>query len=156
VTLTRFKDAQDEAHGGFATALAELRAGRKASHWIWYIFPQLAGLGWSSMAQRYAIRDRDEAYDYLRDPILRERLHSGLATVADQLERGSDLESLMGGAIDAMKLMSCVTLFREIASAPDADWEWEAVRVVCATVLAQAERQGHRPCEFTLRQVGSR
>ena len=68
--LDRFKRAQERTAGGIATALGELQAGRKQSHWIWYIFPQLEGLGSSPMAQRYAIRSLDEARAYLDHPVL--------------------------------------------------------------------------------------
>ncbi len=72
--LDRFKRAQEQPVDGFDTALSELQAGRKRSHWIWYIFPQLAGLGHSSMAVRYGLLGTAEAAAYLRDPVLRERL----------------------------------------------------------------------------------
>src|SRR4051812_17946964 len=83
--LTRFRDAQDQAHSGFDAALREIRAGRKQSHWIWYIFPQLAGLGSSSLSRFYALRDTVEAADYLRDHTLRDRLLTMTIAVRDQL-----------------------------------------------------------------------
>ena len=67
--LERFKRAQDQPHSGFATALSELRSGRKTGHWIWYVFPQLSGLGTSDVSQIYGIADVTEATDYLRDPV---------------------------------------------------------------------------------------
>ena len=70
MSLDRFHDAQASPSAGYDTALAEIRRGRKTSHWIWYIFPQLAGLGRSSTARAYAIRDLAEACEYLRDPLL--------------------------------------------------------------------------------------
>ena len=73
MSLQRFHEAQTDPRVGYDRALAEIRCGRKTSHWIWYIFPQLAGLGRSAMAEKYAIRDLAEACDYLRDPILRAR-----------------------------------------------------------------------------------
>src|SRR5690606_17445562 len=72
--LDRFHSAQDSPDAGFDAALRELQAGRKRGHWIWYILPQLAGLGMSGMSQRYAIRDAQEAVAYLQDPVLRDRL----------------------------------------------------------------------------------
>jgi len=70
-SLNRFKDAQDGGTGGpgFAEALREIQTGGKRSHWIWYVFPQIAGLGSSGYAMRYAIADEDEAIEYLRDEI---------------------------------------------------------------------------------------
>ena len=71
MTLQRFLDGQDVA---YATALAELRAGRKRTHWMWFVFPQIAGLGSSAMAQRYAIGSPAEAAAYLDHPVLGSRL----------------------------------------------------------------------------------
>ncbi len=73
--LQRFRAAQEQG-GAYATALAELRAGRKRSHWIWFVFPQLDGLGSSPMARRYAIRSLDEARAYLADDVLGPRLRA--------------------------------------------------------------------------------
>ena len=72
--LQRFRAAQEQG-GAYASALAELRAGRKRGHWIWFVFPQLDGLGSSPMARRYAIRSLDEARAYLADDVLGPRLH---------------------------------------------------------------------------------
>ena len=73
MSLERFHQAQARKWGGYASALAEIRKGRKSGHWIWYVFPQLDGLGHSSTARSYALRDLDEACAYLRDPLLRMR-----------------------------------------------------------------------------------
>src|SRR5438477_13108780 len=110
MSLDRFKAAQDSPGGGYATALQELQAGRKTSHWIWYGFPQLAGLGRSSTAQFYGVRDLAEACEYLNDPVLRERLRKAMSVVEAKLKAGVPLEELMGGAIDSLKLVSSVTL----------------------------------------------
>jgi uncharacterized protein (DUF1810 family) len=72
--LARFREAQDAPHAGFTVALRELQAGRKTGHWIWYVFPQLAGLGRSSTAVYYGLAGAAEAADYLRDRVLGERL----------------------------------------------------------------------------------
>ncbi len=72
--LDRFRKAHDASRAGFAVALRELHEGRKTSHWIWYVFPQLAGLGQSPTAVHYGLAGPDEAADYLRDPVLGERL----------------------------------------------------------------------------------
>jgi uncharacterized protein (DUF1810 family) len=79
--LGRFRVAQEDPRSGFATALAELRAGRKTSHWIWYVFPQLAGLGRLPTARRFGLADVDEAAAYLRDPVLGTRLAEAVAAV---------------------------------------------------------------------------
>jgi len=105
--LERFVAAQDSG-GTFEQALAELRRGRKTSHWIWFVFPQLAGLGRSPTAQRYAISSLDEARAYLRHPVLGPRLAEAARTLADQ--PGTDAEQIFGG-LDAMKVRSSMTLF---------------------------------------------
>lgn len=105
--LERFVTAQD-AGGTHARALAELRAGRKTGHWMWFVFPQLAGLGRSAMAQHYAISSLEEARAYLDHPVLGPRLRQ-VATVLVALE-GRSAEDVLG-AVDAMKLRSSMTLF---------------------------------------------
>ncbi len=111
--LDRFVAAQD---GVYLHALAELRAGAKRSHWMWFVFPQIAGLGQSAMARTYAIADAGEARAYLAHPVLSARLIE--ATAAVTAARGS-AEAILGG-IDAVKLRSSMTLFATVAddSAP--------------------------------------
>ena len=105
--LRRFVEAQDE-HGTYERALAELRAGRKRSHWMWFVFPQVDGLGSSGMAQRFAIGSLDEARVYLAHPILGARLRASVAALAELPH--PDANAVFGG-IDAMKLRSSLTLF---------------------------------------------
>jgi uncharacterized protein (DUF1810 family) len=103
--LDRFLVAQ---HPVYAAALAELRRGRKESHWMWFIFPQLAGLGRSPTAQRYAIVSLDEARAYLAHPVLGARLCECAAALLAHAGRAP--EAVLG-AVDAMKLRSSMTLF---------------------------------------------
>ena len=91
----------------------ELTEGRKQSHWMWFIFPQLAGLGHSTMAQRYAIHDLDQAKRYLADPILGSRLRHDVRLVVGHKDK-SAFEIL--GFPDDLKLRSCLTLFAQAAS----------------------------------------
>jgi uncharacterized protein (DUF1810 family) len=105
--LARFVDAQDSGET-YVRALAELRAGRKTSHWMWFVFPQIAGLGSSGMAQRYSIGSLDEARAYLADPVLGPRLVECAGAVARHGDRTA--EQIFGG-IDAIKLRSSMTLF---------------------------------------------
>ena len=107
--LERFVDAQ--AHD-YATALAELRRGRKRSHWIWYVLPQLRGLGMSSNSQRYGIASLDEAKAYLAHPVLGPRLDECVAAIA--AHKGTDIATMLG-SLDAMKYQSCLTLFKAAA-----------------------------------------
>ena len=106
--LHRFRAAQQQGDT-YATALAELRAGRKRSHWIWFVFPQLDGLGSSPTARRYAIRSLDEARAYLADDLLGPRLHECCQALL-ALDANADAETVLGG-IDAIKLRSSMTLF---------------------------------------------
>ena len=109
--LDRFISAQE---GIYAGVLDELRRGRKVGHWIWFIFPQVAGLGYSAMSQQYAISSLDEARAYLAHPILGPRLRECAATALAATGRTA-LEIF--GSIDAMKLRSSMTLFHR--AAPD-------------------------------------
>ncbi|MDN5763729.1 MAG: DUF1810 domain-containing protein [Microlunatus sp.] len=122
-SLDRFVAAQDSG-GTYQQALAELRAGRKTSHWMWFVFPQIAGLGRSPMAQEYAIADLDEARAYLSHRILGPRLIESSRVVASHPDRS--VESIFGG-IDAVKLRSSMTLFSQ------ADPEQPAFRAVLDT-----------------------
>jgi uncharacterized protein (DUF1810 family) len=105
--LDRFVTAQD-AGGSYEHAIAELRTGRKSSHWMWYVFPQLAGLGQSSTSRFYAISSVDEASAYLAHPVLGPRLRE-CGEILTGLS-GRTAEQIFGG-IDAMKLRSAMTLF---------------------------------------------
>jgi len=151
--LDRFKRAQ-EGPGGFATALAELEAGRKRSHWIWYIFPQLAGLGQSTAAIHYGLQGADEAAAYLRDRVLRDRLLRVTDAVLAQLQRdpAPALADVMGSEIDALKLVSSMTLFREIAGRLNAGEplaDYATLAASADTILGLARRQGFAECRFT-------
>lgn len=109
-SLTRFLDAQA---GDYPAAYAELTAGRKRSHWMWYIFPQIRGLGFSETARYYGIADAAEAEAYLRHPVLGSRLVE-IAQVLLGLP-GSNATSIMGSP-DDLKLRSCMTLFAVVPS----------------------------------------
>ena len=104
--LQRFIDAQD---GVYETALAELHAGSKQSHWMWFVFPQLAGLGRSPTAQFYAIASLDEARAYLEHPLLGARLRECVDVLQPWAGKRNPEQIL--GPIDAIKLRSSLTLF---------------------------------------------
>jgi len=103
--LQRFKDAQ---HKDYETALAEVKAGRKRSHWMWYIFPQIAGLGSTEISKHYAIADLQEATDYLMDQELGHRL-TEICRALLALDT-HDAHAIFGSP-DDLKLRSCMTLF---------------------------------------------
>lgn len=110
--LRRFVRAQE---GSYPSALKELRSGRKQSHWMWYVFPQVMGLGSSSMAEEYAIRSHEEALAYLAHPLLGERLKECCEALLRH--EGNDIEEIMGFP-DHLKLNSSMTLFSSIAEEP--------------------------------------
>lgn len=112
--LRRFVKAQDDG-ATYEAALAELRGGRKRGHWMWFVFPQIAGLGYSQAAQRYALSGLAEASDYLAHPVLGPRLIA-CARALTGLQESDPVEVL--GAVDAQKLKSCMTLF--LCANPDA------------------------------------
>lgn len=103
--LQRFIEAQNDSYD---QALKEIRNGRKLTHWIWYIFPQMKGLGFSYNSEYYGITSLQEAKDYLENELLRKRLFE--ITESLLMHKGKDIESIMGD-IDALKLKSSMTLF---------------------------------------------
>jgi uncharacterized protein (DUF1810 family) len=104
--LSRYVEAQN---GVIERAMAELRAGRKTSHWMWFVFPQMAGLGRSAMAQEYAVSSLDEARAYLQHPVLGPRLIECASIVA---ANESETADQIFGDVDAQKLRSSMTLFQ--------------------------------------------
>lgn len=110
--LERFIAAQEQV---YPRALAEIRRGAKRSHWMWYIFPQLAGLGRSAMAVRYAIADAGEARAYLAHPLLGSRYVECVSALQDL--PGSDPGTVFG-SVDAVKLRSSLTLFESVSDKP--------------------------------------
>jgi uncharacterized protein (DUF1810 family) len=143
--LIRFVNAQSHI---YAQVVEELTNGRKRTHWMWFIFPQPAGLGRSAMAERYAIRDLDQARRYLNDPILGNRLRQ-LVRLMNNHKGKSALEIL--GSPDDLKFRSCLTLFCQAAS-DDSD------RVLFREALDQFYRgePDHRTLEFLSLNSGGR
>ena len=124
--LARFVEAQQGVH---ADALAELRAGRKRSHWMWFVFPQMRGLGHSAMAERYGIASMDEARAYLAHPVLGERLQHCCGLVL--AVQGSGAHDIFGSPDDS-KFRSCLTLFGR--AAPDEPVFADCLRKYCKGV----------------------
>jgi uncharacterized protein (DUF1810 family) len=139
--LHRFLRAQNNGTPSvYDSALEELERGRKAGHWIWFVLPQLRGLGRSDMAQLYGLDGLEEAHAYLADPLLRQRLEQVIDVISAQLLRpGQSLERLMGGELDATKTVSSLTLF-------------EAAGLASATSLL--DHLGHR-CAWTQTQINT-
>jgi len=140
VGLERFEAAQRDI---YPQALAELKAGRKTSHWMWFVFPQIAGLGHSAMAERYAIRDLDEARAYQAHPVLSARLKE--ATRAMCGHAGLSAEAILG-EIDAVKFRSSMTLFEAVAQG-----EAKALYGTCLDAFYGGARD-----PATLEQIGER
>lgn len=136
--INRFIEAQNKSSWGWETALSEIKNGHKTSHWIWYIFPQMRGLGHSFNSNYYGIRDKFEAKAYLEHPVLGDRLRK--ITQALLEHKGQDPKSILGG-IDAQKTCSCMTLFDAISP-----------NDIFAEVLNTF--YGGRRCGLTLRMLG--
>lgn len=154
--LDRFRRAQGAEHAGYADALRELQAGQKTGHWIWYVFPQLAGLGRSSTAVYFGLAGVEEAAAFLRDPVLGERLIAAAAAARAYLSgpgvRPIRLAGLMGSEIDALKLVSSMTLFAHVAKtlhATDAQPWFAAMAAQADAILAAAAAQGYARCAYT-------
>lgn len=111
--LREFVEAQD---GHWPQILAELRDGRKVTHWIWYVFPQLETLGRSGMARHFGLSGLDEATAYLAHPVLGRRLREATALL---LEHPGRTPEEMLGPVDALKIRSCMTLFEAVPGASD-------------------------------------
>ena len=103
-SLDRFRSAHE---GSYETALQEIKAGRKQSHWMWYIFPQIHGLGHSTMAMYYEIQSKTEAVEYWNDPVLRSHMEE---ICQELLKMEGSIDWIMGYP-DNLKLRSCMTLF---------------------------------------------
>ena len=110
--VKRFIEAQNREYAGYKQALEEVRSGRKRTHWIWYIFPQVKGLGYSPMANFYGIKDREEGEDYLLHPTLNDRIHE-ISSALLQHKGKSAIDIF--GSIDSMKVRSSMTLFDELS-----------------------------------------
>jgi uncharacterized protein (DUF1810 family) len=154
--IQRFKDAQDQPTAGVESALEEMRAGAKRSHWIWYVFPQLSGMGHSTASRTYGLDGIAEAEEYLRDPLLRSRFLAVAVAGAEHIGRGGrvSLSQLMGSSIDVTKLVSSMTLFAGVATRlykSEGLEEYAAIARVAEKILAVAAVEGYPPCQFTLR-----
>jgi uncharacterized protein (DUF1810 family) len=155
-SVDRFVRAQADPHAGFEAALAELRSGRKRGHWIWYVFPQLGGLGSSSQSQVYGLEGIDEAVEYLQHPVLGQRLLDATRAVVEQIRLGVPLQTLMGSPIDLMKLVSSLTLFEEAAARlyeRDGLDAHGALVPLADEVLMAAFAEGHPRCQLTLARL---
>jgi uncharacterized protein (DUF1810 family) len=154
--LDRFKDAQRSSYDGFESALAEMRTGTKIGHWIWYVFPQISGLGTSGTARTFAIESEAEAMAFLRDAELRSRYFAIIEAVAEQLRAGKSLRALMASDIDARKVVSSLTLFRHVARKlydTEGIAAYGSVADTADEVLTAAATQGYPPCAYTLQRL---
>ena len=152
LALDRFKEAQAQRASGFESALLEIQSGQKRGHWIWYVFPQLSGLGRSTMSRIYGIAGKEEAAEYLRDPLLRSRYLTVATAVAGQLARGVSFDVLMNSSIDAMKVVSSLTLFAHVArrlQAIEGAAEYKSIADVADSLLQKADAEGYPPCHIT-------
>lgn len=141
----------------YAKAFKELQIGHKDNHWIWYIFPQLKGQGSSDHSLRYDIMDFEEACDYLLHPVLFQRYFDIVQLVEEQLLKKIPVETLMGSSIDALKLRSSLTLFREaadyLAQQQKGSYEQYALLSQRCDRIFELIKPKYTPCEFTLSHI---
>lgn len=156
--LDRFIRALEAPETGIDTAAAELGAGHKQSHWIWYVFPQLAGLGSSVMARRYALQSVAEAEAFFADARLRGHLLRATSALDEGLgDTGQrTLLDVLGSAVDVQKVVSSLTLFHAIArgmAEPAHDNQASGFVATAGRLLSRAEREGFARCRFTLKAL---
>lgn len=151
--LERFIQAQEQGDpASYATALRELQAGRKKDHWIWYVVPQLKGLGSSRHSSFYGLDKIEEAKSYLLHPLLSERHAECLAVLLVRLQEGDQLKQVLGST-DAQKLLSSITLMRQalLAGAPN-DSQQGLPRMI-DTLFQLLAQHGYGPCRSTLQNL---
>ncbi|MCC7137903.1 MAG: DUF1810 family protein [Planctomycetes bacterium] len=151
-TLQRFVDAQASGFSGWDAAMAELHSGRKRGHWIWWVLPQLEGLGTSPTSREFGVRGLDEAMAYLRHASLGPRYAATVTVLHGALAAGTRLDDLMGSPLDARKAVSSLTLFEAAARAAGGP-TYDALAARIAAVLDAATAQGHARCARTRRAV---
>ncbi len=157
--VERFNQAHANPTAGFDAAIGQLQAGRKVGHWVWYIFPQLEGLGKSNAAQRFALADEEDAWAYVAHPLLGARLALAFETVV-QYRR--TLHELMADPVDARKLVSSLTLFYSVCQIHlhDADKllaaRARAITMASHRLLKKAAGEGLPKCAFTLQAMRSK
>lgn len=155
MSLDRFHGAQARY---YKDALREITAGRKRSHWIWYVFPQIAGLGTSATSREYAIQGREEAVEYLRDPVLSEHLLEITAVAAAHVRGGVAVDHLMGSRVDAAKLVSSMTLFGAVAGdlkATDTSGRFAELSQLADEIPGAGAAQGYPRCAHTLTRLAA-
>ena len=147
-SLERFREAQKEMH---LTAKCELASGAKRTHWIWYIFPQLKGLGHSNMCKHYDIQSGDEACAYLQDESLFKNYVELLSIVKIQLTKGISLNNLFNGSTDAKKFISSLTLFNLAAKhlLSENFYQLSAFVELTNNLLKIIQTQGYKTCTHT-------
>ena len=128
MSLDRFIQAQDQTYAG---ALAELKAGKKTGHWIWWIFPQMRGLGTSHNSTYYGLADEDEARAYLKHPLLGARFRECVGVIHRHLyEGGVATLTLMGSEVDVLKLRSSLELFLKVSPTEDTKLREQALDIL--------------------------
>ncbi|CEK11165.1 DUF1810 family protein [Legionella hackeliae] len=155
IDLSRFLDAQKL---NYERAHKEISSGKKATHWIWYIFPQLQSLGYSPSSKKYGILNLEEACAYLKNPILFDHYHDMVKLVAEKLSKNIDITTLMGWEADATKLASSLTLFHAAAEHLLMLTDDPSLKLVnfendCRQTLENIAKQGYIACEHTLQEI---
>jgi uncharacterized protein (DUF1810 family) len=145
-TLNDFSEFYSNSNSEYATALKEIKAGRKSSHWIWYIFPQLALHGHSGMAVYFGIKSLPEGRLYLQDPVLGPRLVEITEAALVWLRKGTNINRLMGSSVDASKLLSCATLFHFASIGTTHHGLFEELKLKCEAALGTQDTKSEHFC----------
>lgn len=148
--LSRYIQAQNDPEAGYVVALHEIRTTGKRSHWMWYVFPQIEGLGKSPSTRYFALSDLEEAMAYMHHPVLGARLLEVSEAIVERLNDGTDLVTLMNSRIDVQKLVSCMTLFAGLAKREGIQ---ERLARAASVILETAEDEGVPACAFTADQL---
>jgi uncharacterized protein (DUF1810 family) len=144
--LNDFSEFYKNSNSEYRTALKEIKAGRKSSHWIWYIFPQLALHGHSGMAVYFGIKSLPEARLYLQDPVLGPRLTEITEAALVWLRSGTNINRLMGSSVDASKLLSCATLFHYASIGTDNNALFVELKMKCEEALSTQDTKSEQFC----------
>lgn len=149
--LNEFSEFYTNSDRDYHRALTEIKGGRKTSHWIWYIFPQLALHGHSHMALFFGLKSLPEAELYLRDPVLGPRLVEISEVTLQRLRGGKkSLRDLMGSSIDAEKLLSCATLFSYASAGHESHETFVELKQRCEDLLAKQDTKSDEFCRSSL------
>ena len=150
-----FSQFHSNSNSDYAQALNEIKSGRKTSHWIWYIFPQLGLHGNSGMSKHFGLKSLEEAEAYLQDPVLGQRLVEISEAALEWLRpKSTPINRLMGSSIDASKLLSCATLFSYASRGMECNGMFTELKLICEEALGTSDLDSQDFCERSMPTSG--